>query len=134
MPIEPFRDYSYQEQLDLDLSDLFAAGLRDEMGQIRPEIQGVGVAAAAIQAEADGVPVDMMDRVATTVYDLSLEEARAYPDDLVEELEKRNHPKLARLIQAGLAACHHEPDFRTLAHWLALVHQLMVVRAGHQDL
>lgn len=134
MPIDPYRDYSYQEQLNLDLTELFVAGWRDEKGQMRPEIQGVGVAATAIQAEADGVPVQMMGRLATTAAEMSLEETRTYPDDLVEELEKRDHPKLAGLIRTGLAACQNEPDFRALARWLALVHHLMVVRAGHQEL
>jgi len=134
MSIDPFRDYTYQEQRNLDLTLLFSAGLRDEQGQMRPEIRGVGVAAAALQAEADNIPVEMMGRVATTAHEMNLTEVRTYPDDLVEELEKRHHPQMAQLIRTGLAACQTEADYRTLAHWLALVHQLMVMRKKSRDI
>lgn len=128
MSIDPFKDYTYQEQLHLKLTDLFVHGWQDDQGQMRPELRGVGVAAAAIQAEAAGIPVDMMGRVATTAHEMNLTEVQTYPDDLVEELEKRQYLGLAQVIRAGLAAVQTEADYRLLARWLALVHQLMVIR------
>lgn len=128
MSIDPFRDYTLEEHRTLDLSTLFARGLRDPAGRLWPEIQGVGAAATAIQAADDGVPVPMVGRLVTTAHEINLVRARAVPEELVEELEKRHHPALARLLRAGIAACQDEADYRLFAGWLASVFHLMRLR------
>jgi len=134
MSFDPYRDYTLEEQRTLDLSQLFAHGLRDpSSGQLWPAIQGVGAAATAIQAAADDVPVPMVGRLVTTAHEIDLARARAVPDELVEELEKRDHPALARLIRAGIAACQDDEDYRLFARWLAQVFNLMLLRQQHAD-
>ena len=133
MSIDLNKDYTRQEQLELDLSDLFSQGITDKTGQMRPEIQSIGVAATALQAEADGVPVEMVGRIVTTAHEISLNEAKAYPEDLVEELEKRNHPALAKLIRLGIAACRTDADYQLFKRWLVLLHNMMIIRSKQNN-
>jgi|GEM_PF-1724772 len=129
MPIDPHRDYTRQEQLDLDLSELFAEGLRDENGQLPLTLQGIGSAAMAVQTEQAGVPLPMFNRMLTTANEISLQRARAMPEELVEELEKRGFPQIARIIRAGIDACRDDADYRNFVRWLIQVRNLIVFRA-----
>jgi hypothetical protein len=127
MPIDPYRDYTYEEQLHMDLHELFAHGLRTPDGAMRPELQGVGVAAAAIQAQ--DIPLYMIGLMLTNANEKTLLGARRHPEDLLEELDKRGHSRFADVIRSGIAACRNDKDYRTLVRWLGMVRNLMVIRA-----
>ncbi|MGB9750791.1 MAG: hypothetical protein C0183_13675 [Roseiflexus castenholzii] len=129
MPIDPHRDYTRQEQLALDLTELFAEGLRDEEGRLPLTLQGIGSAAMAMHVEEAGVPLPMFNRMLTTANEISLERAGAMPGELVEELEKRGFPQIARIVRAGIAACRDEDDYRNFVRWLIQVRNLIVFRA-----
>jgi hypothetical protein len=133
MPIDPYRDYTYEEQRTLDLSDLFANGLRGEHGKMRPELQGIGSVAAAIQAQDDGVPLPMVGLMLTNANEKTLLGAQRHPEDLLEELEKRGYIRFASLIQRGIDACQDEADYRTLVRWLGMVRNLLVIRYKASD-
>jgi hypothetical protein len=128
MPIDPYRDYSYEEQLHLDLQELFSNGLRSPDGKMRPELQGVGSAAAAIQAR--NIPLPMMGLMLTNANEKTLLGAQRHPEDLTEELDKRGHGWFADVIRTGIAACQSDEDYRILVHWLGMVRNLMVIRAN----
>lgn len=127
MPIDPFRDYSYQEQLHLDLKELFAQGLRTPEGAMRPELQGVGTSAAAIQAQ--DIPLPMMGLMLTNANEKTLLGAQRHPEDLLEELDKRGFSSFADVIRTGIAACKGDDDYRTLVRWLGMVRNIMVIRS-----
>lgn len=129
MTIDPQRDYTRQEQLDLDLTELFADGFRDAEGKLPLALQGLGVAALALQTEAAGVPLPMYNRMLTTANEISLKRAREMPDELVEELEKRGFPRIGRIIRAGIDACRDNDDYRSFVRWMILARNLMALRA-----
>lgn len=128
MPIDAFRDYTLQEQRDLDLLQLFDNGIRGEDGRLTPELQGVGVVAMAVQALDHGVKVDMLGRIAYAASKATLESLRKYPEDLTEELDKRGHGHFADVIRAGMAHIHTQQDGIAFARWLSLVHQMARTR------
>ena len=130
MPIDPYRDYTYEEQRNLNLSALFENGLSDEQGQMRPELQGIGAAAAAIQAMDQGVPLPMVGLMLTNANEKTLLGARRHPEDLLEELEFRGFTHFAALVRAGIDACQDDADYRLLVRWLGMVRNLMVVRTN----
>jgi hypothetical protein len=127
MPIDPYRDYTYEEQLHLDLHELFAQGLRTSDGAMRPELGGVGSAAAAIQAQ--GIPLPMIGLMLTNANEKTLLGAQRHPEDLLEELDKRGHAHFADVIRSGIAACQNDEDYRILVRWLGMVRNLMVIRS-----
>lgn len=127
MSIDPYRDYNYEEQLHLDLHELFENGLRTPDGAMRPELQGVGAAAAAIQAQE--IPLPMFGLMLTNANEKTLLGARRHPEDLLEELDKRGHSRFADVIRSGIAACQNDEDYRTLVRWLGMVRNLMVIRS-----
>lgn len=126
MSIDPYRDYTYEEQLQLNLHELFADGLRTAEGKMRPELQGVGSAAAAIQAQ--NIPLPMMGLMLTNANEKTLLGAQRHPEDLLEELDKRGHAWFADVIRTGIAACQDDEDYRMLVRWLAMVRNLIVIR------
>lgn len=128
MPIDPFRDYTYEEQLNLNLHELFTEGLRTPEGAMRPELQGVGSAAAAIQAQ--GIPLPMIGLMLTNANEKTLLGAQRHPEDLLEELDKRGHAWFADVIRTGIAACQDDEDYRMLVRWLGMVRNLMVIRSN----
>ena len=127
MPIDSFRDYSYEEQLHLNLHELFAQGLRTPEGTMRPELQGVGSAAAAIQNQ--DVPLPMIGLMLTNANEKTLLGVQRHPEDLLEELDKRGYSSFADLIRSGIAACQNDDDYRTLVRWLGMVRNLIVIRS-----
>lgn len=127
MPIDPFRDYTYEEQLHLDLQELFVHGLRTPEGTMRPELQGVGAAATAIQFQ--GIPLPMIGLMLTNANEKTLLGAQRHPEDLLEELDKRGHSRFADIIRSGIAACKDDEDYRSLVRWLGMVRNLMVIRS-----
>ena len=127
MAIDPNRDYTYEEQLHLDLHKLFLKGLRTPEGAMRPELQGVGAAAAAIQAR--DIPLPMMGLMLTNASEKTLLGAQRHPEDLLEELDKRGHTRFADVIRSGIAACQNDDDYRILVRWLGMVRNLMVIRS-----
>lgn len=133
MPIDPYRDYTYEEQRVLDLSDLFANGLRDDQGKMKPELQGIGSAAAAIQAEDEGTPLPMVGLMLTNAAEKTLLGAQRHPEDLLEELEKRGYTRFAGLIQRGIDACQDDEDYQILVRWLGMVYNLMIVRLNSKN-
>jgi hypothetical protein len=126
MPIDPYRDYTYEEQLHLDLHELFSKGLRTPEGAMRPELQGVGAASAAIQAQ--GIPLPMIGLMLTNANEKTLLGAQRHPEDLLEELDRRGHTRFADVIRSGIAACQNDDDYRTLVRWLGMVRNLIIVR------
>ena len=129
MPIDLNRDYTYEEQLNLDLSDLFDNGLRDAAGNMRPELQGIGAVAAAIQAQDEGATLPMVGLMLTNANEKTLLGARRHPEDLLEELQKRGCTRFAALIQRGIDACQDDADYRTLVRWLGMVRNLIIIRS-----
>jgi hypothetical protein len=127
MSIDPDRDYTYEEQLQLDLLKLFAKGLRTRKGVMRPELQGIGSAAAAIQAQ--DIPLPMIGLMLTNANEKTLLGAQRHPEDLTEELDKRGYAWFADVVRTGIAACKDDDDYRTLVRWLGMVRNLMVIRA-----
>ena len=127
MPIDPYRDYTYEEQLHLDLKELFVNGLRTPQGVMLPELQGVGAAAAAIQAQH--IPLPMIGLMLTNANEKTLLGARRHPEDLFEELDKRGHGWFADVVRAGIAACRDDNDYDMLVRWLGMVRNLMVIRS-----
>jgi hypothetical protein len=130
MPIDPFRDYTLQEQRDLDLLQLFDNGIRGDDGRMTPELQGVGTVAMAIQALDHGVTVDMLGRIAYAADKATLDSIRKYPEDLTEELDKRGHGNIADVIRVGMSHIHTQEDGKAFARWLSLVHQMAKRRAA----
>ena len=132
MPFDPDKEYTLEEQRRLDLTDLFAEGIRDDQGRMRPAVQGVGSVAAAIQAEDEGVPIDVLGRMVTTGFENDLAETRAHPEDLLEELDP--YPRFAALVRSGLNACRDDDDYEYFMRWLRNVRGLVVLRqTGRPD-
>lgn len=131
---EPGRD---EEHADLDREDLLAvdvpammaAGISDG-DAVRGELQGTGQAAAAVQLEADGLPLDMLGRMLTMVNRHTWQAAVADVDVIVEEPERRGFPRAAAIVRAGIAACGDDADYGHFARWLAGVYTLLAVAAG----
>jgi hypothetical protein len=124
MPIDPFRDYTLDEQRTLDLMQLFDNGIRGPDGRMTPELQGVGVVAMAVQALEHGVKPDMLGRIAYAAAKATMESLRKYPEDLTEELDKRGHGRFADVIRLGMSHIHTQEDGTAFARWLSLVHQM----------
>jgi hypothetical protein len=128
MSIDPYKDYTLAEQQALDLKELFAEGLRQPDGSLRPELRGVGAAAAAIQAK--DIPLPMFGLMLTNANEKTLLGAQRHPEDLCEELDKRGHGWFADVIRAGIAACQDDNDYLALVRWLGMVRNLMVIRSN----
>jgi hypothetical protein len=124
MTPDPFRDYTREEQLALDLTDLFDDGLRAPDGRMRPEVQGIGMTAAALQAIEEGVPLEFVGLMLTNARENDLQTTREHPEDLTEEVDECC-PKFASLIRSAVQSCRDEAEYRMLVQWIANVHQTM---------
>ena len=125
---EEHRDLDREELLAIDVPAMLSAGVSDGDG-IRGELLGTGQAAAAVQLEADGLPLDMLGRMLTMVNRHTWEAAVADVDVIVEEPDKRGFPRAAAIVRAGIAACRSGDDYQHLARWLADVYLLLAVAA-----
>jgi hypothetical protein len=99
----------------LDVSSLLAAGLADETGELRGELQGEGALAAAVQLERAGVHVEEVA--------LALSHVRSAELGIDVEPAALTAP-LDGWAQGG------EPVLR--AEWLGLVANLMMMRAAYR--
>jgi hypothetical protein len=123
------RDLDRDELLAIDVPGLLAAGIADEAGRIRGEVQGTGQAAAAVQLEASGLPLDMLGRMLTMVNRHTWQAAVADVDVIVEEPDKRGFPRAGEIVRAGIAACRDGDEYVLFARWLANVYGLAAIGA-----
>jgi hypothetical protein len=115
--IDPNRDYTREEQLALDLTTLFDEGLLAPDGQVAEVVRGIGTTAAAHQALAEGVPLNVVGLALTNARENTLETTRAYPEDIMAEIDSA-YPKFAAIMYAGLDACGDEAEYRAFVVWL----------------
>ena len=100
-PDDQHADLGREDLLAIDVPTMLAAGISDG-DAIRGKLQGTGQAAAAVQLEADGLPLDMLGRMLTMVNRHTWQAAVADVDVIVEEPEKRGFPRAAEIVRAGL--------------------------------
>lgn len=127
MTLDNNRDYTRAEQAALDLSDLFAHGLRAEDGRMRPEVQGIGMTAAAIQALDAGVRLEHVGLMLTNARENDLATTRAHPEDLTEELDEYC-PALAALIRSAIASVRDDAEYRMLVQWIANLYSALILQ------
>jgi hypothetical protein len=123
------RDLDRDDLLAIDVPALLAAGISDGEGRIRGELQGTGQAAAAVQLEAAGLPLEMLGRMLTMVNRHTWQAAVADVDVIVEEPDKRGYPRAGEIVRAGIAACRDGNDYVLFARWLANVYGLAAIAA-----
>jgi hypothetical protein len=128
--MDEHRDLGREELLAIDVPALLAAGISDGVGRIRGELQGTGQAAAAVQLEASGLPLDMLGRMLTMVNRHTWQAAVADVAVIVEEPDKRGFPEASRIVRAGIAACRDGDEYGLFARWLANVYGLAAIRAA----
>ena len=121
-------DLGRDELLAIDVPAMLAAGV-SEGDVIRGELQGTGQAAAAVQLEADGLPLEMLGRMLTMVNRHTWQAAVADVDVITEEPDKRGFPRAGAIVRAGIAACRDDGDYGRFARWLADVYTLLAVAA-----
>jgi hypothetical protein len=124
------RDLGREELLAIDVPALLATGISDGAGRIRGELQGTGQAAASVQLAASGLPLEMLGRMLTMVNRHTWQAAVADVDVIVEEPEKRGHPRAGEIVRAGIAACRDGDDYVLFARWLANVYGLAAIDAA----
>ena len=125
---EEHADLGRDELLAIDVPAMLAEGISDG-DVIRGELQGTGQAAAAVQMEADGLPLEMLGRMLTMVNRHTWQAAVADVDVITEEPEKRGFPRAAAVVRAGIAACRDDADYGRFARWLANVYTLLAAAA-----
>lgn len=121
MPIDPFKDYTRQEQLDLDLSQIFADGWRDPDGQPSVLVEGIGATSFALQFKDAGLPLGMLGLAVTFAHQNTLAQSKADPGPLIDELG----PYFGGVVEAGLNACTTDDDYGLFVQWLANIHHLV---------
>ena len=115
--IEPQTD---DELAQLDLHELLEGGISDGAGAIRPELQGHGAVAAAVQLERRGVRTADVTSAIDRVRELL---AGRTPDPAPTP------PFLRDVVTWGLDAGRDTADHELFVRWLGQVLSLMVVRA-----
>lgn len=106
---------SDDDAAQLDVGALLAAGLADQTGGLRGELQGEGALAAAVQLERAGIPVEDVA--------LALSHVRSRSAGI--DLE-------TVLLGPPLGGWAEQGDPRLLAEWLGLVANLMMLRARYR--
>ena len=101
--------YSDAELSTLDVSALLADGITDDEGRMRPDLQGIGSAAAAIQLDNQFVT------------SAQVAEAASGQAAFVA-------PPLDHLLKLGAAAARSDADRADLTQWLGMVAGLLVIR------
>ena len=134
VPSDDHVDLSRKDLLAIDVPAMLAAGIGDDAGLLRGEVQGTASAAAAVQMAAEGLPPDMLGRMLTMVNRHTWQAAVADIDVIVEEPEKRGYPRSTRIVRSGVAACRDGDEYVLFARWLANVFTLATIRdaAGPQ--
>jgi hypothetical protein len=127
------RDLSRDELLAIDVPALLETGISDDAGRIRGELQGTGQAAAGVQLEASGLPLDMLGRMLTMVNRHTWQAAIVDVDVIVEEPEKRGFPHAAEIVRAGIAACRDGDEYVLFARWLANVYSLATIGTARRE-
>ena len=108
--IDDERSYSDAELSTLDLGALLAGGITGPDGRMRPDLQGVGSAAAAIQLDNQFVTGAQVAQV-----------AGGEPSGFVA-------PPLDMLVKAGHAAAKSDAELAVFNQWLGMVAGLLVIR------
>jgi hypothetical protein len=94
----------------LDLGSLLAEGITDADGRMRPDLQGIGSAAAAIQLDNQFVSAAQVHEVATGA-------ATGFVA-----------PPLELLVKAGQAAARDDHDREVFTRWLGMVAAQLILR------
>ncbi|WP_028063261.1 hypothetical protein [Solirubrobacter soli] len=102
--------YSDAELSTLDLGALLADGITDADGSMRPELQGIGSTAAAIQLDNQFV-------TAAQVHEVASGNATGFVA-----------PPLEMLVKAGLAAARDDADREVFTRWLGMVAAQLILR------
>jgi hypothetical protein len=102
--------YSDAELSTLDLNALLADGITDDEGRMRPDLQGIGSAAASIQLDNQFVTSSQVAEVASG-------NAAGFVA-----------PPLEMLVKAGDTAARDDHDRAVFNQWLRMVAGLLVLR------
>jgi len=108
--IDDDRSYSDAELSTLDLAGVFDGGVVGEDGRMRPELQGIGSVAAAIQLDNQFVTSGQV-----------ADAASFKPDGFVP-------PALDNVLKIGLAACRDDTERGVFSQWLGMVAAQLVLR------
>jgi hypothetical protein len=108
------RSYSDAELAELDLAALLGEGISGAGGALRPELQGIGSAAAAVQLDNQLVT---SAQVADAAAALQGRPASAVPP-----------PALDHVVRLGLAGCRTDADRALLGRWLGMIAGLLILR------
>jgi hypothetical protein len=112
--------HSDDELAALDLRRLFEAGISDGAGPVRPELQGHGAVAAAVQLERSGVSMAHVTSAIERVRELL---AGRTPEPAPTP------PFLRDLVTWGLDVGRDQREHELFVRWLGQVLSLMAVRA-----
>ena len=102
--------YSDAELSTLDLGALLADGITDDDGRMRPDLQGIGSAAAAIQLDNQFVTAAQVADVAS-----------GSPAGFVA-------PPLDQLVKQGEAAAKTDAERAVFNQWLGMIAGQLVLR------
>jgi hypothetical protein len=108
--IDDDRSYSDAELGTLDLAAVFAGGIVGEDGRMRPELQGIGSVAAAIQLDNQFV-------TSGQVADAASFKADGFAP-----------PALDHVLRLGLAASRDDTERAVFGQWLGMVAAQLVLR------
>jgi hypothetical protein len=108
--IDDDRSYSDAELGTLDLAAVFKDGIVGDDGRLRPDLQGIGSAAAAIQLDNQFVTSGQV-----------ADAASFKADGFVP-------PPLDHLVKLGLAAARDDKEQAIFGQWLGMVAAQLVLR------
>ena len=108
--IDDDRSYSDAELGTLDLAAVFRDGVVGDDGRLRPELQGIGSVAAAVQLENQFVTSGQVADAASFM-----------PDGFLP-------PALDHVVRLGLAASRDDTERAVFGQWLGMVAAQLVLR------
>jgi hypothetical protein len=108
--IDDDRSYSDAELGTLDLAEVFRGGVVGDDGRLRPELQGIGSVAAAIQLDNQFVTSGQVADAASFKAHGNLS------------------PPLDHLVKLGLAASRDATEQAIFGQWLGMVAAQLVLR------
>jgi hypothetical protein len=112
--IDDDRSYSDAELASLDLGALLRDGIAGPDGRVRPELQGIGSAAAAIQLDNQFVTSSQVGEAAAALRG--------------EPLAGFVPPALDHIVRLGLAGLRDDSERAVLGQWLGMVAGILVLR------